>query len=133
MRRYKYSPLENETCIRLITIPPGNANDPIRAGIRHESLLPPKGRVFNYLSIEEIQRTLHEGWEVYKTLEVRMIFVDSEENETSWTQPDPIMNDVMSDSVLDSKTDMPSPAYGLYRMYRSPPEKKNKMIEIDDH
>ncbi|RYP81660.1 hypothetical protein DL769_001892 [Monosporascus sp. CRB-8-3] len=76
--------------IRLVTIPPGEFDDPIKVEITHAELVPPahddKPR---RLSLKEIQETLPEDWSAYETLEGRVIFWDSVGSDSTWTHPDP--------------------------------------------
>ncbi|RYP74958.1 hypothetical protein DL770_007511 [Monosporascus sp. CRB-9-2] len=91
MGRYQYKPLDPSTNdIRLVTILPGEFDDPIKVEITHTELAPPahddKPKL---LSLKEIQEALPEGWSARETLEGRVIFLNSVDSYNTWTHPDP--------------------------------------------
>ncbi|KAI1277039.1 HET-domain-containing protein [Xylaria sp. FL0933] len=129
MRSYEYSPLRSESDIRLVTILPGEFDDPIRAKITHEFLVPPKDIESTRLSLEEIARTLPEPWEAHETLEGRIIFVNYETVLTSWSHPDPNVDRALYDPVPAGEIDLSVPSYEALSYAWGPPE-KNEIIEI---
>ncbi|KAI1353846.1 HET-domain-containing protein [Xylaria sp. FL0043] len=129
MRSYEYSPLRSESDIRLVTILPGEFDDPIRAKITHEFLVPPKDIESTRLSLEEIDRTLPEQWEAHETREGRIIFINYETMLTSWTHPDPNVDRALYDPVPAGEIELSVPSYEALSYAWGPPE-RNKIIEI---
>ncbi|RYO91805.1 hypothetical protein DL764_008230 [Monosporascus ibericus] len=91
MGRYQYNPLNPSTNdIRLVTILPGEVDDPIKVEITHAELVPPAhDNNPKRLSLKEIRETLPEDWSAHETLEGRVIFWDSVDSYSTWTHPDP--------------------------------------------
>ncbi|KAI0811755.1 HET-domain-containing protein [Xylaria sp. FL0064] len=129
MRSYEYLPLQSESDIRLVTILPGKFDDPIRAKITHESLVPPKGIESTHMSVEEIARTLPEQWEAHETVEGRILFENIETTSTSWTHPDPNVDRVLYEQVPAGEIDLSVPSYEALSYAWGSPE-KNDIIEI---
>ncbi|KAI1429762.1 HET-domain-containing protein [Xylaria sp. FL1777] len=133
MCHYEYSPLEDDTSIRIVTILPGKFDDPIRAQIRHEPLVPPNEAEPTRLSVKEIDRTLSRGWEAweaFETLEGRIIFFNEETMSSSWTHPDPDMDRALYDPTPNSKIDLAVPVYEALSYAWGSPE-KDKIIEVE--
>ncbi|KAI0968156.1 HET-domain-containing protein [Xylaria arbuscula] len=130
MRDYEYLPLENEASIRLLTIFPGQFDDPIRAEIRHELLIPPDEIGHTRLSVKEISRTLPRSWRVHETLEGRLLFRHYKTKRTSWTHPDPDVDPALYHSSLDDITDPSVPVYEALSYEWGSPE-KDETIEIE--
>ncbi|CZR51234.1 uncharacterized protein PAC_01109 [Phialocephala subalpina] len=86
--RYEYVELDGNN-IRLMTLLPGQATDPIRITISHASLIPPDHTSLPAIlwTKEKLQQTLPEGWTVHRTLDETFLFEN--EKGTSWTHPDP--------------------------------------------
>lgn len=105
MLPYKYTPLDvSSDEIRLVTILPGKFRDPIRIEITHVPLVPPvQGGKAERLSVKEIQRTVPESWEVYETLEGRILFYDGYEGTTTWNHPDPNLAHTVSAPLNEEK------------------------------
>lgn len=96
MTSYTYTPLDTEKSeIRLIQLVPGKAEDPIAFSITHASLIrpdePPKD---SRLPLEELQKTLPDGWFAKETLDGRYFFMCIGHTNTpnSWNHPDPLFD-----------------------------------------
>ncbi|KAI0120886.1 HET-domain-containing protein [Hypoxylon sp. NC0597] len=91
MFRYKYAPLKSPSRdIRLVTILPGEFDDPIRIEITHAQLEShSQDNEPKRLSLKEIQKTLPEDWTAHENLEGRVIFWNHCEGYPSWSHPDP--------------------------------------------
>ncbi|KAK3997893.1 heterokaryon incompatibility protein-domain-containing protein [Cladorrhinum sp. PSN332] len=91
---YKYQPLKNQTDIRLVTIYPGQLDDPIIIGISHAPLdesepRPPR------LSLAVLQVSLPDNWRAYQLLDKRFIYwyeTDQEDGYAQWEHPDPTVD-----------------------------------------
>ncbi|KAI8631090.1 HET-domain-containing protein [Xylariaceae sp. FL1651] len=124
MDLYEYSPLDDETCIRLVTILPGGFKDPIQIEVRHESLIEPGEIKSTRLSLKEIRETLPEDWWAGETLEGRFIFQDDIAASTTWVHPDPSFDRVKYDPVSDSgKRESLVPTYEALSYTWGAPEK----------
>ncbi|KAG7291026.1 hypothetical protein NEMBOFW57_001034 [Staphylotrichum longicolle] len=89
MVSYKKLDLERGE-IRLLTLHPGEFDDPIRISLRHAILpIPDEPLAEPQVNLEDIQKTLPPGWEVHKTFEGRVIFWNPAEQKSSWSHPDP--------------------------------------------
>ena len=89
MKIYCYTPLSDKaTDIRLITLLPGNFDDPITIQIHHVPLIVPITRESKRLEISRLRETLPSGWRVYETLEGRYLFVSEESWDYTWTHPE---------------------------------------------
>jgi hypothetical protein len=93
---YQYAPLANpSTDIRLMTLHPGQPDDPIRISIHHTTLneLPKTKR--RRMSLEEIRARLPTGWSAYETLEGRFFFFPDNSRtagfKPQWEWPDSSM------------------------------------------
>lgn len=85
---YAYQNLdESKNEIRLVTIYPGNHDDPLKIALNHVSLdpLPPQPPP-KTLSLEKLQETLPPGWNVYQTIEERILF-EGPDKTTTWVHP----------------------------------------------
>lgn len=87
---YAYQHLEeSKNEIRLVTILPGAHDDPIEISLHHAPLNPlPLQPPPNILSLEQLRETLPPGWNVYQTIEGRMLFEGEDKNAT-WVHPCP--------------------------------------------
>ncbi|KAI0429111.1 HET-domain-containing protein [Xylaria sp. FL1042] len=130
MDPYEYLPLQGESDIRLMTILPGDFDDPIRAEITHTSLVPPEEVETTRLSVEEINRTLPKRWKAYGTREGRIIFHNSETGLTSWIHPDPNVERALYDPIPARKIDLSVPVYEALSYAWGAPEKDGIMEVI---
>ena len=91
MDRYQYKPLNPSTKdIRLVTILPGQFDDAVHVKISHVELVPPPETKFQRPPLEKIKKTLPEGWELFETLERRLVYrKTSEWKNVTWKHPDP--------------------------------------------
>ncbi|MCJ1246985.1 hypothetical protein MMC30_004196 [Trapelia coarctata] len=96
MPPYKYSRLDPVTEeIRLISLLPGNFDDPICMTIANTPFIIPDVHPLQRMSKEELQTTVPPtNWTVWETLEGRIIFIYEPEDEggseyTTWTHPNP--------------------------------------------
>ncbi|KAH8666704.1 heterokaryon incompatibility protein-domain-containing protein [Xylariales sp. PMI_506] len=93
---FTYEPLvEEDHQIRVVTILPGEYQDPIQLQIDHISLNiasvhgDPSSKVSHpegSHTIDEVRRTLPHGWRVHQTITNRLLFCDNEGNST-WDHP----------------------------------------------
>ncbi|KAJ8131818.1 hypothetical protein O1611_g1808 [Lasiodiplodia mahajangana] len=126
---YEYSPLTDETSIRLVTILPGKLGDPLQTTIEHKSLVPPDEVESTRLSIEEIRRTLPQGWAARETIEGRIIFKDRETRSTTWIHPVPDIDRALYDPIPDGKANLSVPVYeALSYAWGSP--KKDETVQV---
>jgi hypothetical protein len=90
MERYQYEPLQDpDVDIRILTLLPGEFDDQITVQIHHVSLLPKEmPETMKRMTIEELQETVPEGWEVFETYERRFVFADPR-GDTRWVHPAP--------------------------------------------
>ncbi|CEI70562.1 hypothetical protein FVEN_g12646 [Fusarium venenatum] len=115
MSKFQYPRLDeaaNE--IRVITIWPGRFDDPIRIDITQRPLTPPPARNdSSLLSLEEINKTLPDEspWEAFNTLEGRILFINDDTGETSWSHPDSLVDPCLYDRESLPKTYAAQPAY----------------------
>jgi hypothetical protein len=85
---YRYEPLDRDAQeIRLLRILPGNFDDELKLEIFHAPLVMPEKAPDTRLDIDELQKTLPEGCNVYKTLEGRYIFCDLSDLTIQWAHP----------------------------------------------
>jgi hypothetical protein len=88
--------------IRLLTLLPGELDDPIRITISHTSLTTPQMRhTSRRMRIEELQRTLPPGWEVSETYEGWFIF-NCGIDHASWTHPNANFDRTKYESLEDT-------------------------------
>ncbi|KAI9147991.1 Heterokaryon incompatibility protein [Paramyrothecium foliicola] len=99
--------------IRLVTILPAEFNEPVRVQIMHSPLtLPIPRKKPEQLSLDEIRKSIPEGWLVYETSEGRVIFYDMEHDGlTSWKHPNPSFPREKYDPELTESTDGPFLGY----------------------
>ena len=96
MEPYVYMKLNHaEQEIRLMILEPGTGTEPIAFKIIHTFLREPK--IVNHdtrMPIEDLQKTLPQGWTVRKTLTGRYIFLPwgSTNRMRTWEHPDPTIN-----------------------------------------
>ncbi|KAI0103035.1 HET-domain-containing protein [Nemania sp. FL0031] len=126
---YEYSSLADETSIRLVTILPGNFNDPLQINIEHKSLVPPDEIKSTRLSVKEIKRTLTEGWYVYETMEGRIIFQHGRTWLTRWVHPDPKVDRALYDPIPDGRANLSVPVYEALSYAWGPPQ-KDETIQV---
>jgi hypothetical protein len=106
MTPYQYQPLDaDKKEIRILQLLPGGRNDPIHISIQHipfnsskddESFRVSKKR------LREIRQTLPDDWDVYSTIEGRLIFAHRPKGETlctSWQSPIPTSNEAGSKNI----------------------------------
>ncbi|KAF1961212.1 HET-domain-containing protein [Byssothecium circinans] len=101
---FRYRPLDRDAQeIRLLRILPGSWDDELRLEIFHTPLVAPGRAPDTRMDIEELQKTLPEGWVVEKTIEGRYVFWDGRNDTTHWAHPDPKFDKELCDSpaVLD--------------------------------
>ncbi|RYP51254.1 hypothetical protein DL768_003351 [Monosporascus sp. mg162] len=112
MGRYQYKPLIPSTNdVRLVTILPGEFDDPIQVEITHAELVPPApDDKPKRLPLKEILETLPEDWSAYETIERRVIFWNSVDSYSTWTHPDPTYSREAYDSVAQ-EDDQPKLRY----------------------
>lgn len=105
---YAYQNLDkSKNEIRLVTIYPGNHDDPLEIALNHVSLDPlPQHPPPKTLSLEELQETLPPGWNVYQTIEERILF-EGPDKTTTWVHPNPHVSptacDITSNPFHDIK------------------------------
>ncbi|KAJ8119345.1 hypothetical protein ONZ43_g3688 [Nemania bipapillata] len=126
---YEYSPLEDETSIRVVTILPGEFGDPLRVDIEHKSLVTPEVPKSTRLSVKEIRRTVPEGWDAYETLEGRILFENWEIRSTTWLHPDPDVDHALYDPIPDGEANLSVPIYEALSYAWGPP-RKDKVVEV---
>ncbi|RYP36002.1 hypothetical protein DL767_003569 [Monosporascus sp. MG133] len=107
-----YKPLDPSTNdIRLVTILPGEFDDPIKIEISHAELVPPAhDDKPKRLSLKEIRETLPKGWKARETLEGRVIFSESVSSSITWIHPDPTFSREAYDPVAQ-EDDQPKLRY----------------------
>ncbi|KAI1280101.1 heterokaryon incompatibility protein-domain-containing protein [Xylaria sp. FL0933] len=105
--RYRYLDDPNKD-IRIATIIPGRYGDSIRLHIHHVVLeeLSSTCSKPRRLAIDEIQKTLPDGWTAYETIEGRCLFVS--DNDVTWDHPTP--NVEHSFYTLDPVANQASPS-----------------------
>ncbi|KAK6827423.1 hypothetical protein PG987_010764 [Apiospora arundinis] len=98
---YVYQPLdESKNEIRLVTIRPGNHDDPIEIKVAHVSLNPlPPQTLLKLTSLEEVRRTLPPAWEADQTIHSRFLFYGPDGPPT-WVHPNPQINQGAYDSSM---------------------------------
>ncbi|KAF4423048.1 HET-domain-containing protein [Fusarium austroafricanum] len=113
MSSFCYDPLNSAADeIRILTIWPGAFDDPIKIKISHSPLIPPPQKDSTVRSVHEIRQTLpeNEAWNVYDTIDDRVLFVNDDTRETSWNHP----NSAISRNSYDREA-VPNPtAQPLY-------------------
>ncbi|KAI0113643.1 HET-domain-containing protein [Nemania sp. FL0031] len=113
MEEYQYDPLQNpKQDIRLVTIFPGEFNNPIQIQIARHQLVehkieshPPR------FSLQELQQRLPEGWDIGETLEGRYIFEEPDSGLTTWTHPDPTIDPACYRPEEDARGYRAEPTY----------------------
>lgn len=108
---YAYKSLDKpKNEIRLVTIYPGNHDDPLEITLDHVSLnpLPPQPPPKN-LSLEKLQETLPPGWNVYHTIEERILF-EGPDKTTTWIHPNPHVSLIACDIALNPLHDIQNSA-----------------------
>ncbi|KAI1079949.1 HET-domain-containing protein [Whalleya microplaca] len=131
MDQYEYTPLDHETDdIRLVTILPGEFDDPIRIRITHGSLgLPFHDEKSNRrLPLKEIRKTLPEKWRAYETLEGRVLFEDRRDGRTTWIHPDPSVQRDLYDPILDERHGQSRLGYEALSYVWGSPNKQDTVI-----
>ncbi|PMD34449.1 HET-domain-containing protein [Hyaloscypha variabilis F] len=94
--KYEYSKLDGKD-IRLVNLLPGQSlDDPLHITISHAPLAPParSPQPPALWTREELQKTLSEGWKVYRTLDEAFLFENERTLETSWSHPDPAVDPI---------------------------------------
>jgi hypothetical protein len=91
MQPYEYRPLDREAQeIRLLKLLPAeNLDDDIEIEIFHAPLIEPERVPDMRLGFQELEKTVPEGWVLYKTIDDRYIFEIKDNDETQWSHPDP--------------------------------------------
>lgn len=100
MSSYQYSKLVDAD-IRLLTLLPGQPGSDIKIQIHHAPLIAPPDRPRQQMSLDELRKRLHDGWEAQETVEGRFVFENDELNVTSWSLPD----DNIPSSLYSAPTD----------------------------
>lgn len=103
---YAYQHLDDsKNEIRLVTILPGNHEDPLEISLHHVSLDPlPRHPPPKILSLDQLQETLPPGWNVYQTREERILF-EGPDKTTTWVHPYPHVSPTSYDITLHSRQD----------------------------
>ncbi|KAK8010081.1 hypothetical protein PG990_009046 [Apiospora arundinis] len=98
---YVYQPLDkSKNEIRLVTIRPGNHDDPIEITMAHVSLNPLPPQTFpDLMSIEEVRKSLPPGCRAYQTTNGRFLFWGPDGPPT-WVHPNPQINQAAYDSNM---------------------------------
>jgi Heterokaryon incompatibility protein (HET) len=105
---YQYTRLNtNADEIRLLTLLPGNFDEPLVGLISHATLSIPKENKDGRTTLEDIRKTLPRGWEAYKTLDRRYIFWEEATENTSWSHPDSSIDKSLHEGYVDD----PDPDY----------------------
>lgn len=124
MDSYSYQPLDNQAReIRLLRLLPAeNFDDEIEIEIFHTPLIEPEEKPDTRLAFEDLERTLPQGWRLYRTREERFVFMNTVTWDTQWTHPDPEFDRKLyhSDAVLDPNPDF-EPTYEGKDIRRPPP------------
>ncbi|KAJ9629311.1 hypothetical protein H2203_001684 [Taxawa tesnikishii (nom. ined.)] len=91
MTAYKYCPLDVELQeIRLLKLLPGTFDDDIRCEMFHAPLREPaNSEQLPKVTVQELQKTLPRGWEVYETIDGRFAFINRDAMVSTWTHPVP--------------------------------------------
>ncbi|KAJ0122645.1 uncharacterized protein J7T55_003160 [Diaporthe amygdali] len=90
MEPFQYTELaDKEVDIRLVTLLPGNFDDPLRVIISHVQLTKPAEMTQSRLSLENLRKTLPSDWRAGETVEGPYLFGHVKEETTSWKHPDP--------------------------------------------
>ncbi|KAI1155632.1 HET-domain-containing protein [Nemania diffusa] len=126
---YEYSPLEDDTSVRLVTILPGDFDDPLRIVIEHKSLVPPEEVKSRRLSVKEIRRTLPQDWLAYETREGRILFANAKTRSTTWIHPGPDVDRALYDPIPDDKANLSVPVYEALSYAWGPPQ-KDEAVEV---
>lgn len=88
MLKYRYRPLDRELQeIRLVSLAPGSAEDPLRIAIHHAPFLPPSEFPPKRNATENLRQTVPYPWTVEETVDGDTLFLNKHTNETSWTHP----------------------------------------------
>lgn len=96
--------------IRLISLMPGYGDEDICFSIFHAPLVPPPAPQARYRpSIEDVEKTVPEGWVVRETIEGRYLFIQNGTSgkPNSWTHPDPSFDN----SSIAFKIQQPLPRF----------------------
>lgn len=99
---YGYQNLDkSKNEIRLVTIFPGDHDDPLEIALNHVSLdpLPPQPPP-KTLNLEKLRETLPPGWNVYQTFEGRILFEEPDKI-TTWVHPNPHVSATACDITLN--------------------------------
>lgn len=99
---YAYQNLDkSRNEIHLVTIYPGNHDDPLEIALNHVSLdpLPPQPPP-QTLSLEKLQATLPPGWTVHQKIEERTLF-EGPDKTTTWVHPNPHVSPTACDITLN--------------------------------
>lgn len=108
---YEYQNLDkSKNEIRLVTIYPGNHDDPLEIALNHVSLdpLPPQPPP-QTLSLEKLQVLLPPGWTVHQTIEERILF-EGPDKTTTWVHPNPPVSPTACDITLSPFHDIKNAA-----------------------
>lgn len=81
--------------IRLVALWPGDLYDYLNIEILHVPFISPASSKEAKPSLKAVQNTLPYGWTVYETLEDRFIFENNATEESSWTHPDPEIEQIV--------------------------------------
>ncbi|KAI0187502.1 HET-domain-containing protein [Astrocystis sublimbata] len=113
MAEYRHQRLvDPKQNIRVVTILPGDFNDPIHITISQERLVevePLSSRP--KLSLQELRQLLPKGWEVGETLDSRYIFRHPQTDLNTWTHPDPTVDPAGYMREKDPQSERAKPAY----------------------
>lgn len=93
MAPYAYSSLKAETNeIRLVTIFPGNFEEPILITLSHQSFNVPEVTQELFVNLDEHRQALPPGWDAFETLDGRIVYNCMKDGQdfSSWTHPDPM-------------------------------------------
>ena len=107
MDRYEYKPLDpSSRDIRLVTVLPGQFDDPIHIKISHVELVSPPDTTPKRPPLEDIRKTLPKTWDVYESLERRLVFRNLKDGYCTWNHPDPsIARDKYDPVVTEANND----------------------------
>ena len=90
MDPYGYSKLDDiRNEIRLVTLLPGNAHEPIKIKLTVLSLVDEDRSPRRTLSLSHVQAHTPSTWIARETLEGRILYESSTTDDTTWTHPDP--------------------------------------------
>lgn len=86
--KYQYRPLENDQDeIRLVTLLPGDVNDPIRLSIHHAPFTRSADAPGKKGDRDRVQAIVPYPWSAEETFDGDILYLNKVTNETSWTYP----------------------------------------------